>query len=157
MSADYAGACTAIKDKFAAAWTSIPAANTGYANEADPKMTDSSGLPASWARFEIVHAGSRKIGAGTPGASVIVYDGLIKVHIFTPNGSGDDQGRAYALAAGEIFRNQVFFDGVTPGCFVRSGYDLNGQPRIDEGGLQSEDGLWFATTATIPFEYWHRG
>jgi hypothetical protein len=82
---------------------------------------------------------------------------MIKAHVFAPVNTGIDDCYAKAVAIGEIFRNQVFYDSVTAGCFVRSGYTLDGQPRIDQGDASSDDGQWFAVTATIPFEYWHRG
>ena len=62
-----------------------------------------------------------------------------------------------AIAFGEIFRAAKFYDTVTDGCYVRSGYDLQNQPRIDEGDLTSDDGQWFGVTSTVPFEYGLRG
>lgn len=157
MPADYAGACAAIKTKFLDEWEGTPAAAVGFVNEADPLMASTTtGAPIPWVLFEIVSNDSDKVGLGTPGNSVTVYYGLIKAHIFTPSGDGVETGMALALEAGEIFRNQLFYDDVTPGRFVRSGYTLDGQPRISEGDTYSEDGSWFNTTATIPFEFWDR-
>lgn len=156
MAADYAGALVAIKAKFLSEWTATPIAAVGFVNEADPVMADEAGSPIPWVLFEIVSNSSDKIGLGTPGNGVTVYYGLIKVHVFTPAGNGIEQGISLALSAGEIFRNQLFYDDVTPGRYVRSGYVLDGQPRISEGDTYSEDGSWFNTTATIPFEFWDR-
>lgn len=159
-SADYAGACAAIRARFVSGWTVDDALVTpvAFVNEAsDPPVDPDNGNPIVWVFFEIVHNGSFVIGSGTPGAQTIVYDGLVKGHVFVPVGQGVDDGLAKAVAIGELFRNRLFYDDVTAGCYVRSGFDIGGQPRIDQGDASSDDGQWFAVTATIPFEYWHRG
>lgn len=159
MPADYAGACAAIRERFEANWQTagVPTTPVDFVNEAGEPAVDAGGNPTAWVFFEIVHNGSYIIGSGTPGQQTIVYEGLIKGHVFVPINTGVTDGLAKAVAIGEIFRNKVFFDGVTPGCYVRSGYDKQGQPRVDEGDASSDDGQWFAITATIPFEYWHLG
>lgn len=155
MAADYAGACAAIVQKFKDAWGNTTPVDTANSSGFTPPA-DGSGAPLPWAMFEIISAGSAKRGIGKPGASVVIYSGLIKATIFVPAGDGTANGLAFAVQAGEIFRDQLFYDDVTPGCYVRSGYDMNGQPRITDGDAKSEDGQEFAVTATIPFEYWHR-
>ena len=160
MSADYAGACTAIRSRFEQNWLTSGIFRTpiDYVNEPSPESKqDENGNSRQWVFFEIIHNGSTIIGSGTPGQQTIVYDGLIKGHVFVPVGSGVGDGLASALSIGEIFRNRVFFDDVTPGCYVRSAYEKDGQPRIDEGDANSDDGLWFAITASIPFQFWWRG
>lgn len=159
MAADYAGAVAAIKQRFVAQWVTDAAPTTpiAFVNEAAPSLVNvADGNPVPWVMFEVVSSSSTNMGSGVPGSQVIAYDGMVKAHVFVSTGSGDgttDAGAMpLALAAGEIFRNKVFFDDVTPGCYVRT---LT--PRIDEGDVTSNDGKWFAVTATIPFEYWHRG
>ena len=158
MPADYAGAVQAIKDRFTANWKVDGAALTpvGFVNEADPQMADEAGALIPWVLFEIVSSPSRIVGVGSAGNNNVLFPGLIKVHVFTPAQSGSGDGLAKALIAAEMFRNKTFFDDVTPGCFVRTGYRMDEQPRVDAGDVTSLDGNWFATTATIPFEYWHR-
>lgn len=153
MAADYSGALAAIRQRFVDNWTTTPIANV---NESAEPAVDGSGNPTTWVLFEVVNNGSKIEGFGTPGNNTIVYYGMIKAHVFAPINSGIDDCYAKALAAGEIFRNRVFYDAVTAGCYVRSGYRGDGQPRIDEGDASSSDGQWFAVTATIEFEYWHR-
>lgn len=160
MAADYAGAVGAIKQRFIDAWVvdGSPRTPIGYVNgDVDPSANN----PSAWVEFEVVHSGSLINGSGLPGNHVIIYYGSIKGHVFVPSGSGlgeiDNGGLQLALAIGEIFRNALFYNTVTDGCFVRSGYDIQNQPRIDDGDLTSDDGQWFAVTATIGFEYWHRG
>lgn len=159
MAADYAGAIAAIKQKFIDAWGA--ATPYGFVNEIDPSTVDVDGNPTIWILFEVVSLGSRINGSGTAGSQVIVYSGLIKAHVFAPTGAGTGETSSgamqQALAIGEIFRNQLFYNGVTAGCYVRSGYDRNGPPRIETGDVNSLDGEWFSTTAVIPFEYWHKG
>lgn len=160
MTADYAGAVAAIRARFEAQWAVDDVLRTpvAFVNEAaEPAVDPDNGNPIPWVFFEVLHDGSVVVGSGTPGNKTIVYDGTIKGHVFVPINKGVADGLAYAVAIGEIFRNQLFYNDVTEGCYVRSGFDMQGQPRIDEGDASSDDGQWFAITATIPFEYWHRG
>jgi len=152
--ADYAGAVAAVKAYFTSNWTATP---YGFVNEAAPVSTYEDGTLRPWVLFELVHAGSTIMGSGTPGQQTIVYDGIINAHVFVEKGSGDADGLAKAIAIGELFRNKVLYDAVTAGCFVRTGFDRNGVPRIDSGDITSDDGKWFTVTAAIPWEYWHRG
>jgi hypothetical protein len=160
MAADYAGACEAIRSRFEGIWKNGDTLITpiDFVNESGaPAVDQQSGAPVPWVLFEIVHDDSYIVGSGTPGQQTIIYPGLIKGHVFTPINSGTGDGLRKAVAIGEIFRNKVFYNDVTPGCYVRSGYAKDGQPRINAGDVTSDDGQWFTTTATIPFEYWHLG
>jgi hypothetical protein len=159
MAADYAGACSAVRQRFDDNWKvgEVLITPINYVNEIGSAAVDASGNPTVWVLFEILHVGSSIVGSGTPGQQTIIYNGIIKGHVFVPNDTGVGDGLAKAVAIGEIFRNKLFYNDVTPGCYVRSGYDKNGQPRIDEGAASSGDGQWFVVTATIPFEYWHLG
>ena len=161
MAADYAGACEAIQERFTDSWKvdGVPITPVDYVNDssAEPPVDPATNRPVAWVFFEIVHNGSYVIGSGTPGQQTTVYDGLIKGHVFTPINTGTADGLRKAVAIGEMFRNKLFYSDVTEGCYVRSGYDKDGQPRIDGGDVTADDGQWFTTTATIPFEYWHLG
>jgi hypothetical protein len=158
MAADYAGAVAAIRDYFVVRWVvdGSPRTPVGYVNESDPLETTPD-LNVPWVLFEVVPLGSRIEGVGTSGGNTIIYSGDIKGYVFVPSGEGIDRAYELAVALGEIFRNRLFYDGVTPGCCVRTGYEMQGQPRIDAGVARDEDGNWFNVTATIPFDYWHRG
>jgi hypothetical protein len=151
MPANYAGALAAIKTKFAAEWTSTP---IEYVNAPFDAPVDGSNQALAWVFFEVVSTGSFQLGRGTPGNSVIVYDGLIKAHVIAPINSGVDYAMGLAVDCGEIFRNELFYDTITPGCHVRTG--INGPPRIEQGDALSDNDQEFIVTATIPFEYWHR-
>jgi hypothetical protein len=109
-------------------------------------------LLVPWVNLEIVDTGSEIYGQGSPGNHVWRYDGLIYVHVFVPVNSGDALATQYAVAAGEIFRGTKFYDGETPGCYVRTW-----SPRVDGGGKGDDVGSWFRVSAVIDFEYWHRG
>lgn len=151
MVADYAGALAAIRQRFIDNWTTTPIA---YVNEAAEPAVDVNGFPITWVFFEVVNSGSRIEGFGSTGNNTVVYFGLIKAHVFAPVNTGIDDCYAKALAIGEIFRNKVFYDAATVGCYVRSGYRMDEPPRVDQGDASSSDGQWFAVTATIPFEFW---
>lgn len=160
MAADYAGALAATRQRFTDNWAPLGVERTpyGFLNPStDPITADDNGIPVSWALFEIVHIDSYALGRGVPGNNVIIYPFLIKVHIFVPTGTDTATAETLAIAAGEIYRNRIYYDAVTAGCYVRSGYDTNGQPRLSGGDITSNDGEWFSLTATIPAEYWHRG
>lgn len=164
MAADYAGAKAAIIQRFLDNWVSGPNLLTpvGYVNSVDPTIVDEDGDPrttpwnSTWVMIEVVNSGSRIEAFGSIGNNNVVYYGLIKGHVFVKTGDGTADADAKALAIGEIFRDALFYDNVTAGCFVRSGYRLDEQPRIDGGDASSGDGNWFAVTATIPFEFWTR-
>lgn len=147
--ADYAGAIEAIGQRFKDAWGDrTPIA---VLNEKRPVLVDGNGDPASaWLFLEVVGAGSDIVGAGRPGDHRWVYDGLIQIHVFVRSGSGTADALRLATDAGEIFRAAEFYR--VDDCCVRSW-----SPRIDGGDSGSDDGLWWRTTASIPFEYLHRG
>ena len=90
MAADYAGAIAAIKQRFVDHWQTGGAPTTpyGFVNEAAPSTVDAGGNSTIWVLFEIVHVGSYILGAGTPGNHIIIYDGMIKGHVFVPTGRG---------------------------------------------------------------------
>jgi hypothetical protein len=161
MAANYADACDAIRQRFTNNWKvdDVPITPVDYVNDssAEPHVDPTSNKPVPWVFFEIVHNGSYIVGSGTPGQQTTVYDGFIKGHVFTPINTGTTDGLRKAVAIGEMFRNKVFYNDVTDGCYVRSGYAKDGQPRIDNGDVTSDDGQQFTTTATIPFQYWHLG
>lgn len=157
MAADWAGAIVAIKALFASTWVIGPDPRTRIVevnkNPEDPwPPKDAQGNLQAYVLIAPEGASADRIAFGTPGNQTYLYPGLIHVHVFVPVGQGTDQAFALAVAAGEIFRNQKFYDDVTPACYVRSW-----TPRVDGGGPGDDDGVWFRVTATIPFEYWHRG
>lgn len=151
---DYAGALAAIRSRLEANWTDTPIA---WLNEDPPETVDEDDKPTPWVFCEITGTGADIRGAGSPGDHVWLYTGLIFLHVFVPTGAGADIGYQHAVALGEIFRTQEFYNS-TPGYAVRTGVVEGGSgPRIDAGDSGSDDGQWFRVTATIPFEYWHRG
>lgn len=146
---DYTGALAAIRNRFDANWTTTPKA---YLNEGEPVTTDINNNPAPWVFYEIISSGSSVIGSGKSLSQTIVYEGFIKLHVFVPTGTGLETGIGYAVSLGEIFRSKKFYDNDADGCYVRTW-----TPSIEDGESASDDGLWFRITASIPFEYWHRG
>lgn len=150
--ADYAGAKAAIKARLDANWSTT---RITYQNEppADPwpPVTGGGDLTA-WANLEIIGTGSEIYGQGSPGNQTWLYTGLIHVHVFVPVNSGIELADQYAVAIGEIFRGAKFYDGVSPGCYVRTW-----SPQVGGGGSGSDDGAWWRETMTVDFEYWHRG
>ncbi|MDI4231448.1 hypothetical protein OZ411_01295 [Bradyrhizobium sp. Arg237L] len=157
MPADFAGALQAIKDKFTAEWvlggnprTRVAEVNKEPGAPWPPKGTD--GLLASWLLIAPEGSGVIHRGFGKPGSQQYIYYGHVRIHVYIPVGGGTEDAFLLAIAAGEIFRAKKFYDDVSPGCYVRTW-----APQVDGGGPGDDDGAWFRVTATIPFDYYHRG
>lgn len=146
--ADIAGAEAAILARFRANWSRTPVA---LPNGPDVEKFDSAGDLQPWAYFETAVSTSTLRGVGRPGDQLWEYLGLVSIHVFVPTGAGDALAKELATAAGEIFRSAEFYRD-TPGHCVRTW-----APRIDGGAPASDDKNWWRVSATIPFEYLHRG
>lgn len=151
---DIAGAMAAIEQRLADNWTTTRIA---YANTTPdqpwPPVDETTGNTTPWVLVEVVNttSGDGPRACGEPGNQFWLYIGLINVHVFVPLNFGIAIPRSYASQIGDIFRNAAFYND-TPGYQVRTI-----SPRIDGGDSGSDDGTWFRVTATIPFEYYHRG
>lgn len=149
---DIAGAMAAIEQRLKDQWT---ATRIALANETPqqpwPPVDADTQQNLPWVLIEVTVTQSNLRAAGVPGDQFWLYDGLVQVHVFVPLNSGRDIARSYASQIGDLYRNKAFYND-TPGYQVRT---LS--PRIDGGGAGSDDGAWFRVTATIPFEYYHRG
>lgn len=148
---DIAGAMAAIEQRLADNWTTTPIAYANAVPQQPWPPADGSGSAVPWVFIEVINTQSRGRAVGVPGNQFWLYEGLVSVHVFVPKDYGVADARTYASQIGEIFRNATFYNS-TPGYQVRT---LS--PMIDGGGSGSEDGNWFRLTATIPFEYYHRG
>ncbi|WP_062236413.1 phage tail terminator-like protein [Aureimonas sp. N4] len=146
--ANIAGAEAAILTRFQANWNRTPIA---LPNGPEIDKANSDGDFQPWVFFETGVSTSNLRGVGRPGDQLWEYLGLITIHVFVPVGVGAAPAKALATEAGEIFRAAEFYRD-TPGCCVRSW-----APRIDGGGPATDDKNWWRVTATIPFEYLHRG
>ena len=146
--ANFAGAVAAIRSRVAAMRpVELP---IGWPNEARPDVIDANGNPAPWAYAEVSSTGAEIRGVGVPGDHVVVEEGVIMMTVFVPDGEGT--ATAYGLAGqlGEIFRVQQFYD-AEPGVCIRTW-----TPRISGGDSGSDDGMWFAVSVSIPFQFWRR-
>lgn len=143
---DYAGAVAAIKQRMIDNWTITPIAfqnGNGYDPSADAQTP--------WVYFEVIGNDSELRGVGKPGSHAWLYRGHIHAHVQVPVRSGDEIAHQYAVAIGEIFRAQGFYNDGN-GSIVRTW-----SPRTDGGGDDADDGNWYRVTCTIPFEYLHLG
>jgi hypothetical protein len=144
--ADYAGALSATKARFAAAWTETPIT---YANEDPPQQPWPPATP--WVYFEVISAGSNLRTFGSPGDRMWEYTGHIYIHVFVPIGDGVEEPQRLAVAAGEIFRGATFYDnglGAKVVCI---------SPQTDGGASDADRGNLFRVTCSIPITYYHRG
>lgn len=155
--ADFAGARAAIIARFVAQWVvdTDPRTRIARVNEPPaepwPPRDDNNALEP-WVLLEVTAETSGVATMGGPGNNAHRYAGTIAVHCYVPVGRDVDDAFDLAIAAGEIFRNQVLYDDVRPGCFVRT----DASPAIGRGQQGDDDGVWYRVTATIPFEYFHR-
>jgi hypothetical protein len=150
--ADYAGAVAAIKAQFVAGWTQTP---ISYQNETPPQQpwppVDGNGQSTPWVYFEVIGNGSEIRGAGRVGDNIWLYRGGIFIHVFIPENNGVETAQSLAVAAGEIFRAQTFYnDGQGAKVVCMS-------PQTDGGASDADNGNWFRMTCYVPFEYFHRG
>lgn len=122
----------------------------GWPNEARPDVIDVNGNPAPWAYAEVMSTGADIRGVGVPGDHVVVEDGIIMLTVFVPDGEGTATAFGLAGQLGEIFRVQQFYD-AEPGVCIRTW-----TPRISGGDSGSDDGMWFAVSVSIPFQFWRR-
>lgn len=150
---DYAGAKAAIRAYAAANWTATSRIEDARnKNPAQPwPPVDGAGALVPFVAVEVLSAGPPDERFGLPGASVMTYEGWIKGHVYVPVATQTADAEALAWQFGEMFRNKRLYN-ATPDFEVRT---LT--PYTDAGGDGDDDGVWFRVTATIPFEYWHRG
>lgn len=161
--ADYAGAVAAIRSRFVEQWidgggnrkTPISFPNepktdaNGHRISPWPPQVD--GQPVPWVYFEVISNDSDLRGAGTPGDHIWLYTGGIYIHVFVPEGYGTDDAQQLAVAAGEIFRAQTFYeDG-------RGAKVVSMSPRTNGGASDSDNGNWFRVTCYVPFNFFYRG
>lgn len=156
MTADYAGAVEALRIRFVASWLldGEPRTRIAFVNqtpEAPWPPKDGQGNLAPWVLFEVEGNGVDHAGTGTPRAQVYLYRGHINLHVYVPVNSGTGDAIALAVAAGEIFRNRLLYEDVSPGCYLRTW-----SPEVDGGGQGDDDGVWFRASGRVPFEYFHR-
>jgi hypothetical protein len=154
--ANYAGAIAALRTAFAAAWAAAyPAVPIAYPNTIPPAETwppiDGSGAPVPWVYFEVIGNGAALRSCGAPGSLLWLYKAHIFVHVFVPADYGTDDAEAFAVAAGEIFRAQTFYQdgaGAKIICYA---------PQTDGGAKDADNGNQWRITCSIPFEYYHHG
>ena len=147
---DLAGALAAIEARLAANWTTTRIAYVNIEpNDPWPPVNENGSL-VSWIYVEVDGDGAEIHAFGTPLNQTVIDTGDIRITVFVPKGEGLDQARAHAVALGEIFRQQLFYNS-DPTAYVRSG-----TPRIDGGIAVSDDGNWVTMTTTVPFEFYHR-
>lgn len=154
---DYAGAKAAIKARLVANWTTT---RITYENDVPdspwPPTVSDANTPdfptlAPWVHLDIRSIAAGLKGAGKPGSHISVTDGFIYVHVFVPADTGIAVADQYAVNIGEIFRTKVFYN-AGDGCYVRTW-----TPRVGDAERGNDDGTYYRVTASIPFEYYHRG
>lgn len=160
----YGAAKAAVKAALEAGWTITRKA---YQNEvpADPwppqSVSPGSSFPVlqPWVYLEMLTMPGQSIrGVGVPGDHLSQTNGMIFVHVFVPDGTGEAIATQYAETIGELFRAKKPYE--ADGCYLRTWV-----PRVDEGGdagAQSEiagvnTGNWFRVSISVPFQYFHQG
>ncbi len=144
-----AGALEAIEARLLANWTTsrvvLDANNPG-----DPwPPVDEAGIPQPWVFVELDDISADIIGFGTPTNNTVLDSGLCKFHVMVPKEEGLSRARAHAVAIGEIFRQQEFFNSEA-GVAVRT---LT--PRVGREA-SVDDGNWVSMTCTVEYSFYHR-
>lgn len=148
---DVAGALAAIEAKLTAAWTTTPVV---FDNQDPPDSPwppqDGSGKPLPWVFCEIVGVNSEILAFGKPGDQTVIDNGIIQLNVMAQKGAGLADARTQAVALGEIFRQQKFYNS-DPTAYVRTF-----TPRVMRGSLTSDDGNWVSMLCSIPYEFYHQ-
>lgn len=147
---DLAGALAAIEARLATNWTTTPVAYDNTAPEIAMPPVDGEGVPQPWVFCELIDIDSRIVAFGTPGNQTVLDEGKVLLHVLVQKGSGLDVARQYAVALGEIFRQQQFFKD-DPTAYVRT-YT----PQVGRGSMVSDDGNQVSMACTVPYEFFHQ-
>lgn len=146
---DLTGALAAIEQRLIDNWTTsrivLDATNPG-----DPwPHVDANGVPLPWVFMELLDIDASIIGFGTPTNQTVLDRGLVKFHVMVPTQEGLSRARTHAVAIGEIFRQQQFYNSEA-GVAVRTLTPKIGrEASVDEGNYVS-------MTCTVPYEFYHR-
>lgn len=146
--ADYAGAAKALRDAFKAAW----AARTPIAEPNDGQVwppKGANGAPVPWVYLDVQGNSGDLRGAGTPGNHAYLDLGHVFVHVFVPEGYGQEDAEQLAVAGGNIFRSQTFYSDVAGAKVVcKAPYPPNaGAIAVANLGDQ------YGVTTAVPFEF----
>jgi hypothetical protein len=134
--ADAYTAEAAIRARLVAGWTATPLPRLRFEN--DPYID--TGTLAPFCQVEIVGGADRPY-IGQPGARLNRMDGVVMLHLMVPTTEG-------IAAIGTMFRNAraLLANAIFEGVYMR-GLSPNG------GRPSSEDGVYFGSTAVVPFFY----
>lgn len=146
---DLTGALEAIEQRLIANWTTSRIVLDSQ-NPGDPwPPVDEAGNLVPWVTLELLDVDASIIGFGTPLNATVLDSGLCKFHVMVPEGQGLVRARQHAVAIGEIFRQQQFYNS-DPTAYVRT---LT--PRVGRE-VSVDEGNWSSMTVTIPYEFYHR-
>jgi hypothetical protein len=147
--ANLAGAVAAIMDRLTAQWNTTPIVFDNLDPQVEiPPLAD--GVPQPWVFCEVVGMPSEIVAFGRPGDQTVIDDGNINLYVMVQKGGGLTPGWDYAVALGELFRQQKFYT-TDPTAYIRS---LT--PSVMRGDMTSDDGNQVSVLCRIPFEFYHR-
>lgn len=147
---DLAGALAAIETRLAVSWSLTPVIYENIEPEGAFPPVNEAGSLLPWVFVELIDVGADIIGFGTPTNQTVLDSGFLRMHVMAPKGDGLTQARQYAVALGEIFRQQQFFN-ADPTAYVRT---LT--PQVGRGEAQFDDGNWVSMSCTVPYQFFHR-
>ena len=118
-----------------------------WPNETIAKPTDANGNPAPFvlADFTTLRSEIIAIGAG-PGTHALRDDGFIRFHIFVPENTGLDMALSLADSLATLFR------GIAPMTGLQTL-----APSPPDSGAQSDDGLYYGVSFSVPYYYLYQG
>lgn len=148
---DVAGALAAIEKRISDNWTTTPVAYENKRPEGEwPPVDPVTKAAMPWVYCELIDVPAGIVGFGTPSNQTVADGGIIKMHVMVKKGSGLKAARENAVALGELFRQQKFFD-TDPTAYVRT-YT----PTVGRSDLVSDDGNWVGMACSVPYDFFHR-
>ena len=145
-----AGALAAIESRLLNNWTtSRVVLDQNNPGDPWPPVEADGETPAPWVFLELLDTSADIIGFGTPTNNTVLEMGICKFHVMVPQDEGLSRARTHAVAIGEIFRQQEFYNSES-GVAVRT---LT--PRIGRE-VSVDEGNWVSMTCTVDYEFYHR-
>lgn len=147
--ADFAGAAAALRAALRAATLtgSPPIAEPNDGQPWPPHGAD--GAPVPWIFLQIQGNSGDLRGAGLPGNHAYLDLGHIFIHVFVPEGYGQEDAEQIAVAAGNVFRSKTFYTDFAGAKVVCQAPFPPNAGAISVTNLGDQYGV----TVAVPFEF----
>lgn len=117
-----------------------------WPNEIISRPTNDAGMPEPFVWAEITGLNSEITSMGAPGQNWLKDDGFVRLHIMVPFGAALETPYAIADTLAGLFRIASPIDGLQ--TFA---------PTKPEPGAESDDGLYYGVSISVPYTYRYQG